>query len=166
MNMPNPPAGTTSCGMGSLTAAEVQAACAKTPSMGMLPAPQKCSAVTTSGASWQAWCDATGLRYVWVTVHDAQAVSTVPTSVCSVQQNNFDYTEDQFGYPVMITPKPYWYVGNAPADFSTGYDLSGSAHSGMKNFWMAGLLECQDLTQPNSTMVSTDTLLGFNVTWN
>ncbi len=163
--MPNPPVGTTTCGKGDLTAAEVQADCGKAPSMGMLNAPSQCSAVTTAGASWQAWCDATGLRYVWVTIHQAAAVSTGVTSVCSVQQDEMDDFEGQFGYPVAITPAPLWYVGNTPSDVSTGYDVSENATSGTRSLWMLGLLQCQDLTQPNSTKTSYDVLLGLAINW-
>jgi hypothetical protein len=163
--MPMPPAGTTMCGMGNATAADVQAACAKTPTMGMLNVPPNCSAVTTTGASWEAWCDATELRYVWVTFHQAVAVSTGITHVCNVTQGGIDAIEGMYGNPESIMASPSWYVTNMPMDFSTGYNTYEYGTAGSRNVWLMGVLECSDLTVPNSTTNTPGILLGFTVKW-
>jgi len=122
-----------------------------------------CSAATTSGAMWQAWCGAGSLQYLWVDFEGAYATSS-PSSLCSINSNP-EATYAAMGGVVGsyggIESSNWWFVTNTAADLVVEYSLQLFASSGSGNLWLGGELECG----PSPMTMSNVTLLGLAFTW-
>jgi hypothetical protein len=151
--------------MGTVSAMDVATAC-MTPPMMTYPGdpPPDCSAAVTTGGSFQAWCNATSLQYLWIELDGAEATSSSPSSACSASPNPMITVQANGGVAGFlggVMPSSTWFLSNTPTKIATGLPLSVYGTSGSGLVWLSGELQCGPVPMTSANV----TLLGLAFTW-